>query len=68
MAYSLANISTANYWNRTTIVKIIVGGWVVSFLRHSVSLVRTVERGCHPVLKLRMSFFTHACMSTELDL
>jgi len=25
-----------NYWNKTPIVEIIVGGWVVSFLRHSV--------------------------------
>ena len=35
MAYLLSN--TENYWNRTTIVEIIVGGWVVSFFwRHSV--------------------------------
>jgi len=31
MAYLLSNICTKNYWNRTTIVKIIVGGWVVCF-------------------------------------
>jgi len=31
MAYLLSNISTKNYWNRTTIVEIIVGGWMVSF-------------------------------------
>jgi len=30
MAYSLSNICTKNCWNRTTVVKIIVGGWVVS--------------------------------------
>jgi len=37
MAYLLINIfCTKNHWNRTTIVEIIVGGWVVSFLRHSV--------------------------------
>jgi len=36
MAYLLINICTKNYWNWTTIVEIIVGGWVVSFLRHSV--------------------------------
>jgi len=36
MAYSLSNICTKNYWNRTTIAEIIIGGWVVSFLRHSV--------------------------------
>ena len=29
MAYLLSNICTNNYWNRTTIVEIIVGGWVV---------------------------------------
>jgi len=31
MAYLLSNICTKNYWNRTTIVEIIIGGWVVSF-------------------------------------
>jgi len=31
MAYLLSNIRTKNYWNGTTIVEIIVGGWVVSF-------------------------------------
>jgi len=31
IAYSLSNIYTKNYWNRTTIVEIIVGGWVVPF-------------------------------------
>ena len=31
MAYLLSNICTINYWNQTTIVEIIVGGWVVSF-------------------------------------
>jgi len=31
MAYLLSNICTKDYWNRTTIVEIIVGGWVVSF-------------------------------------
>jgi len=36
MAYLLSNICAKNYWNRTTIVEIIVGGWAVSFLRHSV--------------------------------
>jgi len=35
MVYLLINICTKNYWNRPTIVEIIVGGWVVSFLRHS---------------------------------
>jgi len=36
MTYSPTNIYTKNYWNRTIIVNIIVGGWVVYFLRHSV--------------------------------
>jgi len=31
MEYLLSNICTKNDWNRTTIVEIIVGGWVVSF-------------------------------------
>jgi len=31
MAYSLSNICTKTYSNRTTTVKIIIGGWVVSF-------------------------------------
>jgi len=29
MTYLLSNICTKNYWNQTTIVEIIVGGWVV---------------------------------------
>jgi len=29
MAYLLSNICAKNNWNRTTIVEIIVGGWVV---------------------------------------
>jgi len=31
IAYVLSNICTKNFWNRTTIVEIIDGGWVVSF-------------------------------------
>jgi len=31
MAYSPSNICTKDYWNRTTTVKIIVGGWVVYY-------------------------------------
>jgi len=38
MAYSLTNICTKNYWYPTIIVKIIVDGWVVYFLRHSLVL------------------------------
>ena len=36
MACSLGNICTKYYWNRTTTVKIIIGGSVVSFLWDSV--------------------------------
>ena len=36
MAHYLSNICIRNYWNRTTTVNIIVGGWVVYFLRHSI--------------------------------
>jgi len=32
MEYSLINICTKNYWNRTITIKIFVGGWVVYFL------------------------------------
>jgi len=40
MAYLLSNICTKNYWNRTTTVEIIVGGWVVSFLETQCIYVR----------------------------
>jgi len=36
MAYLFSNIYTKNYWNRTTIAEIIIGGWVVSFFRDTV--------------------------------
>jgi len=39
MAYLHRNICTKNYWNRTTIVEIIVGGWVVSFFETQCSLL-----------------------------
>jgi len=42
MAYSLTPIHSKNYWNRTVIVKIIVGGWVVYFLRHSVLFISVI--------------------------
>jgi len=32
MAYIFSNISTNNYWNWTTAVKIIIGDWVVYFV------------------------------------
>jgi len=50
MAYLLSNISAKNYWNRTTIVEIIVGVWVVSFLRHSIVLFQVRDQ-------------THTCIS-----
>ena len=51
MAYLLSNICTKNYWNRTTptVVEIIVGDRVVSFLRHSVRYKRT--NWCKPIVK-----------------
>jgi len=48
MAYLLSNIWTKNYWNWTTIVDIIIGGWVVSFfLRHSVHIKIQSVCPCH---------------------
>jgi len=38
MAYLLRNTCTKNYWNRTTIVEIIIGGWVVSFFETQCTL------------------------------
>jgi len=38
MAYLLRNICTKHYWNRTTIVEIVVGGWVVSFFETQCSV------------------------------
>jgi len=40
MAYLLNNICTTNYWNRTTVVEIIVGGWVVGYQRDTVYMYR----------------------------
>ena len=40
MAHLLSNVYTKNYWNRTTIVEIIVGGWVVSFFETQCRLLR----------------------------
>jgi len=37
MAYLFSNICTENYWNRATIVEIIVGGWV-----HGIAFWNTV--------------------------
>jgi len=40
MAYLLSNIFTKNYWNQTTIVEIIVSGWVVSLFETQCSSFR----------------------------
>jgi len=48
MAYLLSNICTKNYWNWTTVVEIIDGGWVVSFFETQCRcglLLQTEERG-----------------------
>ena len=42
MAYLLGNICAKNYWNRTTIVEIIVGGWMVSFFGDTVYKTLTI--------------------------
>jgi len=39
MAYLLSNTCTKNYWNRTSIVEIIVGVWVVSFFETQCILI-----------------------------
>jgi len=31
MAYLLIYYLTKNYWNLTTIVEIMIGGWIISF-------------------------------------
>ena len=46
MAYLLSNICTKNYWNRTTSVEIIVGGWVVSFFETECTNTKLTELGC----------------------
>jgi len=43
MAYLLSNICTKNYWNRTTIVEIILGGWAVSFFETQCSSARPIQ-------------------------
>jgi len=52
MAYLLSNSCTKNYWNPTTIIEIVVGGWVVSFFCDTVF---SVFRKKHP---LGFSFIT----------
>jgi len=46
MAYTLSNICTQNYWNRIIIIKIIVGGWVVWFLRYNVYKMLLLQCTC----------------------
>jgi len=36
MAHLLSNICSKNYWNQTITAEIIIGGWMVYFLGHSV--------------------------------
>jgi len=43
MAYSITNICTKNYWNQAMIVKIIIGGWVVSFFETQCSLKNSLK-------------------------
>jgi len=38
MAHLVRNICTKKYWNWTTIVEIIIGGWVVSFFETQCTL------------------------------
>jgi len=38
MAYILSNICSKNYWYPTTIVEIVVGGWVVYFFETPCSI------------------------------
>jgi len=51
MAYLLSNICSKNYWNRKTIVEIIVGGWVVSFFESQC-------RSSKSILKLLLASIT----------
>jgi len=43
IAYLLSNDCTKNYWNQTTIVEIIVGGWVVSFFETQCSSFNNMQ-------------------------
>jgi len=43
MAYLLNYICTKNYWNQTITVTIVIGGWVVYCLRHSVLIQKFME-------------------------
>jgi len=51
MAYLFSNICTKYYWNSTTTVKIIVGGWVLYFLGDAVRVAR------YPVFDQTVRFF-----------
>jgi len=46
MAYSLSNICTKNYWNRRSVIKIIVSGRVVYFFETQCSYI---TNGVFPV-------------------
>jgi len=61
MAYYLSNICTKNYWNQTTTVKIIYGGWVVgyTFLRQCICSVGTQL----PPLQMIGQYVVDPCLS-----
>jgi len=45
MAYLLSNICTKNYWNQTTVVEIIDGGWAVYFFETQCTLRHFAKAG-----------------------
>jgi len=62
MAYLVSNICTKNYWNRTTIVEIIVGGWVYS--KHRLLVVQiTVAHFWTTVCKTVCPMRSDHCLS-----
>jgi len=61
MEYLLSNICTKNYWNRTTIVETIVGGWVVSFFETQCSFYQRLYDKQYTAI-LRYSVPTCTCV------
>jgi len=77
MAYLLSNIRTKNYWNRTTIVEIIISGWVVSFFETQCSngkgygvtcLQETSSRRNSPRILKRETANTCNCSKSKIKL
>jgi len=75
MAYSLSNICTKNYTNRTTTVKIIVGGSVAYFFHtqcstsshgKSYSIMKTCNT-CYVNIQIN-SYINHLAMAMGLSL